>query len=63
MENNKACSNCGSTQSKQGKISGIASLQSLDSKIGLGGSEIIVEFCSNCGEVISMKVKNPSAIK
>jgi len=63
LENNNACSKCGSIERKQGKISGIASLQSLDSRTGLGGSELIVEFCKDCGEVTSIKVKNPSAIK
>lgn len=63
MEYNNACNKCGSIEKKQGKISGIASLHSLDSKTGLGGSELIVEFCNDCGEVTSIKVKNPSAIK
>ena len=63
MDNINACSKCGSTERKQGKIAGMASLQSLDSKTGLGGSELMVEFCSDCGEVTSIKVKNPSAIK
>ena len=63
MESNNACSKCGSEEKKKGKIFGIASLQSLDSNTGFGGSEIIVEFCNKCGNVTNMKVKNPSAIK
>lgn len=63
MENNNACSKCGSIERKRGKIFGIAALQSLDSNTGFGGSELIVEFCKDCGEVTSIKVKNPSAIK
>ncbi|MBU3171698.1 hypothetical protein [Clostridium estertheticum] len=63
MENNNGCSKCGSTDIKQGKIAGISSLQSLNSRTGLGGSELLVNFCNSCGEVTSIKVKNPSAIK
>jgi ribosomal protein S27AE len=63
MENNKLCSKCGSEEKKQGKLFGIGCLHSLDANTGLGGSEIIVEFCSKCGNVTNMKVKNPSAIK
>lgn len=60
---NLICKNCMKSEIKVGKISGIAALQSLDSKTGIGGSELKVYFCSKCGEVIKMIVNNPDAIK
>ncbi|MDD3140771.1 MAG: hypothetical protein PHX08_17620 [Lachnospiraceae bacterium] len=57
------CEKCGSTQCKEGKIGGIATVQSINSKTGLGGSELIITFCKECGEVFGLTVKNPDAIK
>lgn len=56
------CPVCGSESIKKGKIHGIASLQSLNSRTSLGGSELIVSFCSDCGEVLRMKVADPEKI-
>lgn len=64
MENTgKICPVCGGSQTKQGKLHGTASLQSLDSRTGLGGSELIFTFCKDCGEVLGIKVKSPDSIK
>lgn len=57
------CSKCGGETMKVGKITGIASVQSLNSKTGLGGSELLITFCADCGEVMGMKVKDPDKIK
>lgn len=56
------CTVCGSEEIKKGKITGIAALQSLKSRSGLGGSELIFTFCSECGEVLGIKVANPEKI-
>ncbi|WP_207733826.1 hypothetical protein [Clostridium sp. 1001275B_160808_H3] len=32
-------------------------------KTGLGGSEVLIDFCSKCGKVIEMIVENPDKIK
>lgn len=57
------CNKCGEENSKSGKITGIAAVQSLDSRTGLGGSDLLITFCSKCGNVIEMKVANPEKIK
>lgn len=61
METQK-CRVCGSEKIKKGKITGIAALQSLKSCLGLIGSELIFTFCSECGEVLGIKVANPEKI-
>lgn len=58
----KKCTVCGSETIKKGKITGIAALQPLKSRSGLGGSELIFTFCSECGEVLGIKVANPEKI-
>lgn len=62
MNNNLVCDKCGNDNVKVGKISGIAALKSMNAKTGIGGSEIKVYFCSECGKVIEMVVDNPDAI-
>lgn len=57
------CEKCGSDCFKEGKIAGISAVKSLDAKTGLGGSELIVTFCKECGTVSRLTVKNPDAIK
>ncbi len=44
------------------KLHGVASLQALKSRVGVGGSELIVSFCSECGEVLGIKVANPEKV-
>lgn len=56
------CTVCGSEEMKTGKLMGIASLQSLSSRSGLGGSELNLTFCAKCGEVRSIKVVEPDKI-
>ncbi|GAA0735265.1 hypothetical protein [Clostridium oceanicum] len=60
---NKTCSKCGSNILKKGKLSGVAAVKSLNSKTGLGGSDLQVTFCSKCGTVIEMTVLDPDKIK
>ena len=63
MESKKTCSVCGSGNTKTGKLHGVASLQSIDARTGLLGSDLHVSFCADCGEVIGLKVANPDKIK
>ena len=58
----KKCTVCGCEKIKKGKTTGIAALQSLKSRSGFGGSELIFTFCSECGEVLGIKVANPEKI-
>lgn len=58
----KKCPVCGNEKVKKGKMHGVASLQSLDSRVGIGGSEMILSFCAECGEVLGMKVANPEKV-
>jgi thymidine kinase len=63
MDTQKICPVCGNEETKQGKLHGVAALHALDARVGVGGSELIFTFCSQCGEVLSVKVDNPDAIK
>lgn len=58
----KKCTVCGNERIKKGKLHGVASLLALNSRVGVGGSELIVSFCSECGEVLGIKVANPEKV-
>lgn len=58
----KKCPVCGNDKVKKGKLHGVASLQALNSRVGVGGSELIVSFCSECGEVLGIKVAKPQKV-
>ena len=58
----KKCPVCGNDKVKKGKLHGVASLQALNSRVGVGGSELIVSFCSECGEVLGNKVAKPQKV-
>lgn len=57
------CTMCGSEKIKKGKIHGMAAVMPLNSRTGMFGSALIVSFCSECGEVLDMKVANPEKVK
>lgn len=61
--NMNCCPVCGSEETKKGKLHGVATLHSLDSRVGVGGSELIFTFCAKCGEVLRIKVDKPDSIK
>lgn len=63
MENGKICPECGSNDRKQGKLFGYAALHPLDSRVGIGGSDLIFTYCARCGEVLNIKVNNPEKIQ
>lgn len=53
------CKVCGSDSFTNGMIgNGYANVRPLD-KIFSSGSPLILSFCKKCGEVASIKVKNP----
>jgi uncharacterized Zn finger protein (UPF0148 family) len=56
---NETCSSCGNNTFNKGKISNShARVYPID-KMMSTGSPMIVTFCSKCGEVSSIKVKQP----
>ncbi|MGL9749475.1 hypothetical protein [Enterococcus sp. DIV0170] len=58
----ETCPVCNSKEMKTGKLTGVASVQSLNARTGLGGSELQLTFCANCGEVVRLNVLNPEEI-
>lgn len=56
------CPECGSKEIKQGKQTSYARMYPIDMLILRNGSEIIADICSNCGYIISMRVKDPEKI-
>lgn len=57
------CPVCGNEKIRKGKIHGSAAVMSLKSRNGMFGSALIVSFCSECGEVVGLKVANPEKVK
>ncbi len=55
----RECPACGGTEARTGKLSGVAAVLPLEARTGLGGSELLVTFCAQCGEVWSLRVKDP----
>lgn len=62
MEKNIQCPICGSMEIGQGKLSGYANIMPVN-KIMSTGSQIIADICTDCGYILSMKVKNPEKFK
>lgn len=56
----KKCTDCGSTSFVQ--ASDFINLRPLDKKLSIG-SERVYTVCLDCGEVVSIKVKNPEKLK
>lgn len=56
------CPKCGSTELGKGKFSGYAVLTPLHKLFSMG-SDVIADVCTECGYVISLKVKNPEKFK
>lgn len=62
MEKNKECPMCGSKEIGQGELSGYAAMQPTKGFF-TNGSEIIADICTNCGYILSMRVKHPQKFK
>ncbi|MDU4934325.1 MAG: transcription initiation factor TFIIIB [Clostridium saudiense] len=59
MEQTK-CKKCGSSNIGQGTLDGYAAMQSKNTLLGSG---IIADICTDCGEILSMRVKEPKKFK
>ena len=56
------CPVCGGEEFKEGQLMGKASVQPMNSNVNLGmlgGSELILTFCAQCGEVVRQRVRDP----
>ncbi|PRR82041.1 transcription initiation factor TFIIIB [Clostridium vincentii] len=62
MENNNGCPVCGCTEIGKGKLIGHANMIPVD-KFFSGGSEIVADICTKCGQVLSLKVIKPEMFK
>ena len=56
----KECPMCGCKEIGQGTMSPVAQMMPLH---GLWSSDIMADICTNCGYIISMKVKEPKNFK
>ncbi|AFC30763.1 hypothetical protein PM3016_3972 [Paenibacillus mucilaginosus 3016] len=59
----KSCKRCGGTEFGHGKIVGEGSVYPLKARFAIGGSELVLEFCLDCGEVDSLRVKAPHSFR
>lgn len=60
MKEKESCRNCGGTAFIQ--ASDFVNLRPIDKKFSIG-TEKIYTVCQRCGEVVSIKVKNPERLK
>ncbi|WP_231634316.1 hypothetical protein [Salinicoccus sp. YB14-2] len=58
----KECPECGSRDIEQGKLSGYAAMRPKHRALSFG-SAIIADVCTDCGEILSMKVEKPEQFK
>lgn len=58
----KICPVCNSQSIKAGRLTGEATLKSLDYIKETDGSELLVTFCADCGEVLGIRVVEPQKI-
>ena len=58
----KVCPECGSREIEKGKLSGYAAMRPEERLLSLG-SAIIGDVCTDCGEILSMKVEKPERFK
>jgi predicted RNA-binding Zn-ribbon protein involved in translation (DUF1610 family) len=64
IKNKTNCPVCGAAEIKQGKQKGIyARMYPINSKLNIGGSDIIADICTNCGNIISMRVARPEKFR
>lgn len=60
--NKVKCPECGSSEIEKGKLSGYAAMRP-EHKLMSFGSAVIADVCTDCGEIISMKVEKPEQFK
>ncbi len=57
----RKCKNCGGLEFAEG--TDFMPIKPLNRKMSLTGHNKIFTFCLNCGEVLSIRVENPSLFK
>ncbi|WP_033827244.1 hypothetical protein [Bacillus andreraoultii] len=57
------CPECGSTELGVAKWSGMANLQPVGKLNLKGGSPVLATLCTECGYILSIKVKEPHIFK
>lgn len=62
MEYDKKCPICGSTEIGEGKQTGEGIMVPLEGFFKTG-SEVLADICTDCGHILSMRVKNPKKFK
>ncbi|WP_378210909.1 transcription initiation factor TFIIIB [Anoxybacteroides rupiense] len=62
MKEINECLSCGNKEIVQGKFQYEAKVQPINKKFSTG-SDVLVDICSNCGLILSMKVENPEKFK
>ena len=62
MERNKECPECGCKEIGRGRQMAQGSMYPLN-KVFASGSQVVSEICTNCGYILSMRVKNPEKFK
>ena len=55
------CTKCGSSEIGQGKLDGYATMKPKNALFL--GSNIIANICTECGEILSMRVEEPKKFK
>jgi ribosomal protein L40E len=61
--NHSACKRCGHNEFKDGMLgSGHANVKGIDKNLSIG-SGVLITFCAKCGEITSLRVKNPEKVK
>lgn len=58
---NEVCPKCGSSEFGRGILTG--AYLTPENKLFSGGNKLILEVCTECGNVLNMKVNNPHKFK
>lgn len=58
---NEVCPKCGSSEFGRGILTG--AYLTPENKLFSGGNKIVLEVCTECGNVLNMKVNNPHKFK
>jgi len=63
MERNRKCPVCGSSEIGQGILTGYANITPVKGRIFKSGSAILADICTECGNILSMRVEKPEKFK
>ncbi|APH15354.1 hypothetical protein NPD5_1129 [Clostridium sporogenes] len=62
MEDNKKCPTCGCEDIGEGEQRGYGAMWPIGGSL-FSSSEVIADICTECGYILSMRVKNPEKFK